>query len=124
MINQLVTIHGGRIDQWSIIQVILFVPGSQLDICSEAAYSERRSQSVANMKQKQRKGRRISRLFGSDNEEEINSVVSDIPGMYGRSASMVRNRFPPPPFNPAPEPHSEALFLDVSTVCHDPQTGV
>jgi hypothetical protein len=61
-----------------------------VDICSEAAYSERRSQSVANMKQKQRKGgRRISRLFGSDNEEEINSVVSDIPGMYGRSASMV-----------------------------------
>jgi hypothetical protein len=65
--------------------------GSQVDICSEAAYSERRSQSVANMKQKQQRkgGRRISRLFGSDNEEEINSVVSDIPGMYGRSASMV-----------------------------------
>jgi hypothetical protein len=64
-----------------------------VDICSEAAYSERRSQSVANMKQKQRKGgRRISRLFGSDNEEEINSVVSDIPGMYGRSASMVSCR--------------------------------
>ena len=63
--------------------------GSQVDICSETAYSERRSQSVANMKQKQRKGRRISRLFGSDNEEEVNSVVSDIPGMYGRSSSMV-----------------------------------
>ena len=60
-----------------------------MDICSETAYSERRSQSVANMKQKQRKGRRISRLFGSDNEEEVNSVVSDIPGMYGRSSSMV-----------------------------------
>jgi len=33
----------------------------------------------------------MGRLFGSDCEEETGSVVSDIPGLYGRSASMVNN---------------------------------
>ena len=47
------------------------------------------SETGPSRERKKRRSRKLSRLFGSDAEEESSSVVSDNPQLYGRSVSMV-----------------------------------